>query len=281
MHAANCRKGVRSINHQNRDPARIKSPQLFLHKETHQMQILINPLTPLFLFLLIACLANRFGRKVAGLVFVYLYLCCIPATAKLIGMAWSVKDSYDPQKKYDAALILGGVSDYNWYLQRKEQGKPVLPNYHRFNSNGDRVVSAADLLISGQVEKAIIGDDLGTRPFNETELITDFLTSQGISSEKVEVYGPVRNTFEEGLKVKEYIMKKSVQNVLLITTQNHMRRARAVMHKQGLTMDTLSVTPKKELLVKDFIPKSKSAWLLERIVYEIVGYLRYWQLKRV
>ncbi len=244
--------------------------------------LLINPLLPVLIGLFMLLIVNRFQKRLLAFLFVYVYVCSIPFTTKGIDRVWSLEDSYNAASHYDAAIILGGIADCQWYQKRAAEDY-VFKNYQRFNGNVDRVLVAAELLVSGRVRTALLGDDLNCRPFNEADLLKDFLLGQGVAINQIEVYGGILNTADEAQKVKEYLLKHtSIKNILLITSEGHMRRAVASFKRQGLAPQYFSVSKRrKSILVKDFIPAAKGFSLFERRLYEIIGYVAYWWQNKI
>jgi len=126
------------------------------------------------------------------------------------------------------------------------------------------------------VEKILLADDMNTHPFNEAQFGKDFLLKQGVVDEKVIVYGKSINTASEAVAASKYVKENKLKNVLLVTSQSHMRRALSAFEKQGAICDTLSVSSfNMTISKKDFIPQKTGFARLESWLYELAAYLSY------
>ena len=244
-------------------------------------KFLINPLIPVFVLLVIQLLRKERGKRLLLVLFFYVYLTTIPATSKLIMPWWVLEDTFDSSKTYDAVVVLSGVSDSKWYLAREDN--PVLLKYYRrLNQNADRLVTGAELLITGHAAQLLIADPHYFNDFSEAELVKKFLEVHAIPPEQIVVYGEVENTLEEAQKVKQYINQNRINKIVLVTSALHMRRAVALFNKQGLSPAYLSVLrPKTRLSWQDFIPSTRGMGQFHGMSYEVVGYVGYWMLSKI
>ncbi len=238
------------------------------------VKFFINPLLPAFLFLFILLLKKQPGRRHIVLLCLYLYAVSIPLGTKLVAGSWALDDTFNPDKTYDAVIVLTGMADASWYLQRKNDVFP-LNCYYRFGNNVERIITAAELLQGGHAQKIFFGD-LREQGFSEADLVVDFLEKQGIAPEQVVVYGEICNTYDEAVKFNQCVIKEGLQRFLLVTSQMHMRRAAAAFNKQNLYPDILSVSKGSETIGwHDFIPGKNGLSATQKLLYEIVGYVGY------
>jgi uncharacterized SAM-binding protein YcdF (DUF218 family) len=224
--------------------------------------------------LLILLLKKQQNKSLFVLFSIYLYVITVPLSSKLLIRLWSVEDSVTYTQTYDAVVALSGMANANWYLGRESSPLP-LNCYYRFGQNADRIIKAAEILKTGHAGKLLFGD-LKNKSFSEAQLVKDFLSKQGISSEQIAIYGEVRNTLDEAVKTRQYVEITGLKKLLLVTSENHMRRARAMFNRQGLYPDLLSVSKiNKKIECLDFIPCKNGLSNMQGILYEIAGHVYY------
>jgi uncharacterized SAM-binding protein YcdF (DUF218 family) len=237
-------------------------------------KFLADPLILAFIILLLILVRRQVSRKAILLFTLYLYLVSIPLTGKLIAQLWYLDDTIEDQVPYDAAIVLAGFADTGWYLARRDN-PTILPNYHRLGSNADRLVAATELALQNRVQRILLGDDRN-HSFSEAELARAFLANQGVSPERLVVYGGVINTRDEARRLKDWVAENAPRRLLLITSAMHMRRAAALFAKQGLHPHRLSVQRQSaDLRANDFVPSGRGLNLTKGLLYELVGYLGY------
>ena len=96
------------------------------------------------------------------------------------------------------------------------------------------------------------------------------------------IYGEVKNTLEEVGKTRQYVEKTGLRKIILVTSESHMRRARAMFNKQDLYPDLLSVSRvNKEIRWNDFIPGKNGLAGTHGMLYEIVGYAGYFLMGKL
>ncbi len=237
-------------------------------------RFLTNPLIPAFVIFFVQLFKKRQSRTVLFLLFFYLYAVTAPFSSKLAVRFWSIDDTISSSRTYDAVVVLTGMADANWYLDRRNSS--FTPKcYYRFGKNIERIIAAAGLIRSGQVQKLLFGD-LRSKSFSEAELVVDFLQNQGIVPGQIVIYGEVKNTLDEAVKAKKYMEQAGMKKFVLVTSENHMRRARAMFNDQGLYPDLLSVSKiKKPVIWTDFIPCKNGLSLTQGMLYEIEGFAGY------
>lgn len=248
-------------------------------------KFLINPLVPAFVFLLIMLVRRHRSRWQVFLFILYLYAVSVPATARIVMGHWWVPDTVNRQQQYDAAIVLGGIVNSDWYVaHRTKEGREVLgqlPCYHHLGESADRILMGVAVVKTGLVQKLLISD-VTINGVSETEILLDFLRKQGIDEQQFVVHEKVRNTLAEARSIKKYCDQHGVEKILLITSANHMRRAAAFFRKEDLAPDLLSVS---RYVIRegweDLIPSAKGLNATYDMLYEVVGYGSYFLLGKL
>jgi uncharacterized SAM-binding protein YcdF (DUF218 family) len=110
--------------------------------------------------------------------------------------------------------------------------------------------------------------------------VKKFALQHGVPEEKFIIYGEgVKRTLDEARQLKTYAVKNSIRDILLVTSESHMRRAAALFKKQGLSPDLYSVVKTPSVLVlnkyKNYVPSHTGLKSSMGCLYELVGYLGY------
>ena len=112
-------------------------------------------------------------------------------------------------------------------------------------------------------------------------MVKKFALQNGVPEEKFIIYGQgVERTLDEAMQLKSFAEKNSIQDLLLVTSESHMRRAAALFKKQELFPDLYSVLRTPSVLVtltklKNYVPSPKGLKSTMGCLYELVGYLGY------
>jgi len=242
-------------------------------------QFLLNPLLPAFFFMLVFFLKRQRGRFGIFFLLMYLYVVSAPVTSRVVMARWWVPDTVDYGKHYEAAMVLGGVVDYKWYVRHLVPGEREifkhLSCYHQLGKSSARILMAVTAIKSGLADKILLSD-VTIKGINETKILTDFFVKQGIAEEKIVVYGRPSNTLAEARNVKKYAEQQGMKDIILITSASHMRRASAFFRKQGLNPALLSVSrDTRPITWESFVPSSDGLEDTYGMLYEIVGYTAY------
>ncbi|MGB3467485.1 MAG: ElyC/SanA/YdcF family protein [Cyclobacteriaceae bacterium] len=178
---------------------------------------------------------------------------------------------YDQLGKHRFAVLLTGIS-------RTDQ----LPGDRtHFMKGADRAVHTLDLYKRGIVNKILItgghGSVFGTEK-TESEGLAFFLLQAGVPKEDIIKEQKARNTAENALFTKDIIGTE--EQVILVTSAFHMRRAKACFEKLGMKVtpfptDLYSVpfswTPDEWL-----VPRSDTLKKWDILIKEWVGSLVYY-----
>ena len=243
------------------------------------VRFFINPLFPVFFIGLILLLKKQ--RTRFGLLFllVYLYGVSIPFTAQIIMPRWRVADTVDRHSRYDAAVVLGGMVDYKWYVRHASENEEEIfkyvSDYQQLGQSSARILMGAAAIKSGLADTLLLSD-VSIKGVNETRILRELLERQGVDAGRIAVHGKVRNTLAEAKSVKAYCESNGIKRILLITSANHMRRAAALFRKQGLNPDLFSVSrDNRPITMESFVPSGDGLEETYGMFYEIVGYTAY------
>lgn len=235
---------------------------------------LIDPLCWIWLGLLILLLIKDGRKRYLVALNIFFYFTAIPFAGTVCNRIWSVDDTFDRKVTYDAAIVLLGVSDSRWYTSNIG-GYFNSKNYFRLNKSADRVLAGISLVKAEHARKLLLGD-YTVESFSETELVREFALRHGLSPEQIQIYGEINNTRDEAKGVQVYSKKNSLERLLLITSEIHIRRALSAFKRYGLTPDTYSVNKKDESVSWEFfLPSLSGASQVKGCLYEIVGYMWY------
>jgi uncharacterized SAM-binding protein YcdF (DUF218 family) len=243
----------------------------------------INSLSLFWLVLVLGTIVfawRKHWRKALGLGILTLLVAAIGnlglAATLLAGLeAPFVREGLDRVPRSDAVVMLGGL-DYRMTLN--DLGVYI----------GPRAMTAVELVRQGKADNLVLSGSI--YPDKETlhstaELVQQWITRWKLVATPIFNLPPCRNTHEEALRVKELADSHGWKRILLVTSANHMRRARAVFEKAGVSVVPVACdfighnTLEKEL--RFFIFPTPSALVqLDHWMYEKVGwwyyYLRGW-----
>jgi uncharacterized SAM-binding protein YcdF (DUF218 family) len=99
---------------------------------------------------------------------------------------------------------------------------------------GRRILKAAELVRQGYVPRVLVDGPRGMYGFDEASLAIRFAVDQGAPRE---IFIPLvmraRSTMAEARAVDEELRKRNAHTVLIVTSNYHTRRARAVFRRYG------------------------------------------------
>ena len=179
---------------------------------------------------------------------------------------------YAPTEIYDVGIVLGGMADYD-----------KITKAHNFNKHADRIMDAQQLYHQGKIKKILISGGNGVL-FNdgyiEANAMRDYLLLNQIPSEDILIENTSRNTKENAFNSAE-ILQKDYPNgkFLLITSANHMRRARFCFEKAGIITQefpTDCTTSYTNFSVEYILlPSVEALETWGGLIHEWIGYLVY------
>ena len=251
---------------------------------------MINPLLVLFAGLLWLMIKLKGQTKLVIAITLYLYIISIPITGALFWSGWKTENTFKPEKVYDGIVVLTGGVDYNLYINERVNRKSLYDpeQYFRFNRHAERIYAGIEFVKSGQAELFLYGKWIPQifiqdryESLNTSDLVKNFALQHGVLEEKFIIYGQgVERTLDEAIQLKSFAENNSIQDILLVTSESHMRRAAALFRNQGLSPDLYSVLRTPSFLValtklKNYVPSPNGLKSTMGCLYELVGYLGY------
>ncbi len=173
------------------------------------------------------------------------------------------------EKKYDIAIVLGGLSSYNFETKHIE-----------WREASDRLLFPLEMYRQGRVGKFLISGGSGSfaHPENrEAVYLRQFLLNLGIPKSDILMEKKSRNTHENAVFSKELLDSLSLasKSLLLVTSASHMRRARACFRKVGLNFDVLPVDfvsePSIYYFDQYFVPDAEAFEIWRMLLKEMIG----------
>lgn len=175
---------------------------------------------------------------------------------------------------YDAAVVLGGMAEYDNNLERLS-----------LRRGGDRIWQAINLYHLGKVDKIMIvgaNGDIFEKGLNEAVQFKTVLLEWGISEEDLIIEENSKNTHENAVETKKVLASHpEVQNFLLVTSALHMPRSKACFEKEGFTNFDVFTTdhftgPKRGYTFEQFIvPNISNMTDWSKLIHEWIGYVTY------
>ncbi len=235
------------------------------------LNILLNPLVWILVLLLLALL-NRYRRKfyltTATLTFLIL---SNPFISNLF-MGWLEYPQKPVEKAYKIGVVLTGMIDP--FVKTEQQVA--------FSGGADRFTETLRLYHLGYIEKILISGGSGLlldKNFSESPQLGELAAILGVLPGDLILESNSRNTYENA-KFTSPILKELSGNeeVLLITSAFHMRRAVACFRKQGINVVPYPVDFRSSKVVVDYnlwIPGSGAIDGWKIIVKELAGMVAY------
>jgi len=239
--------------------------------------VISDPLVQVFVVFIIGLFFHSFRK---WWVFAVYYFILVSTSIFYVAAStvWSVSDKISQDKEYDVALLLLGVSDYNWHNKYTSNNR----NKHcNLNKNGGRVGYIVQQMRSGKINQLVMGG-LIIGDFDETACVVDLLLQYGIEESRITVLGDVKRTVDEVAELKRYLSHSDHQSVLMVTSGYHMRRAISIAHSQKINTDYYSVDKVSyDTVFDDFIISAKWLHKTKYLFYELAAYIGYFLTGRL
>ena len=239
--------------------------------------VLSDPVVHIFILFLVILIFNSL-RKFWKFLLFYFFLISSSIFYVAIALLWSVSDTIDYNKKYDVALLLLGVSDYQWH------GKYAIDKssqYCNLNKNGGRVGYIVQQIQNNNIENILMGR-LIIGDFDETACVINLLRQYGVSENRIKVLGDVKETSDEISELQKYLATRERLSVLMVTSSYHMRRAVSISNSQKINLDYYSINKVSyNTIFDDFIISSKWLNKCKHLLYEIFAYIGYFVTGRL
>ncbi|MBC7650658.1 MAG: YdcF family protein, partial [Deinococcales bacterium] len=182
--------------------------------------------------------------------------------------AWQINEpNLEKGKQYEAGILLGGMTMFN------KNGKGY------FNDREDRFMQTLKLYNQGVIKKIIVsggsGQLLGNEPAEAVFLQQQFLANN-VKPSDIFIESKSRSTFENALFSKHILDSLNLTSpYILISSASHLRRARMVFKKGGMTVlpyPSAFETIDKTYSLEDFVWPNlnvMSGWT--GLIKEIIG----------
>ncbi|MCG6553429.1 MAG: YdcF family protein [Candidatus Magnetominusculus sp. LBB02] len=245
--------------------------------------VLINPLVYLFAGMMFLVFTKKSRKVFIIFLTLYFYVFSIPFTAYAIAKLWGIADTYRPEEKYEAAVVLAGVLNVEWHSQNASLFY-VPKDYAQTISTTERILAGLYFVKTGHAGQLLLGDwtyrplNKSYAAINEPEKVKILMASQGIDESKLVLYAKVDRTLDEARGVKTYVRRTQIRKILLITSWLHMRRAAAMFRHLGLKPDIFSTNKPQagRLSFGHFIPSANGVLDTFDCIYELAGYAFYY-----
>jgi uncharacterized SAM-binding protein YcdF (DUF218 family) len=243
---------------------------------TKLLSLLLFPLSQALLLGLLALLFMVFHWRRAALTtlslgLLWLYLCSTALVADFM-MATLEKDirpkGISVIAEADAIVVLGGAISGDTHLG-------TSPN---LNQHADRLLHAAALYKAGKAPFLLLsgGAEPDARP--EAQLMKEVLEVMGVPGRAMVLERNSRNTHENALYSALLLNNKGAQQILLVTSAFHMRRARSLFEAQGFTVIPAPTDYQRPVVpptVPGFLPTADDLVRTTTALKEHVGYWVY------
>lgn len=172
--------------------------------------------------------------------------------------------------KSDAIVVLGGST-----------GQKTFPRFEAEETEGSRLLPAIRLFHQKKANLIIVSGGVpyeGTDGKSRTESsdMKEILLDLGIPESSIIEENKSRNTVENALFVKKILEKKGINEVLLVTSAVHMRRAMMIFEKAGMKaipVPCLHKATVRDIGVSDFLPDAGALGSANSLIKESFGYL--------
>ena len=175
------------------------------------------------------------------------------------------------KENYKYGIVLGGYSSYNKTI-----------DHINLNSCGDRIISTIELYKLSKIEKIIISGGNGeliNNGMKEAEWSKQFLLNMGVANEDIILESNSRNTMENATNTAKLIGGEILQKSLLITSANHMKRAKFCFNQNNFNFDCYPTDNTNSDITLSlnylFIPNVDALEKWETLIHEWIGYLVY------
>lgn len=218
---------------------------------------------------------ERRAKRCRWSAIILLYICSNSFLVDEAFRAWEpVTPDWDLQtKKYDAAIVLGGIGDVDLRLQKIN-----------FGASADRLLQTLRLYHQGRIGKIIFTGGSGSVEFpekKEGKFVHKYLREIQVPDSVIITESESRNTFENAVFTKKILDSLQLKgDLLLVTSGFHMRRSMAIFEKAGYTSISPYVTNRSSGVRRKtfdhlFIPNAGALLGTDLLLHEWVGYLIY------
>ncbi|WP_133511786.1 YdcF family protein [Candidatus Thiosymbion oneisti] len=213
------------------------------------------------------------GLSLCGLLWVWLW--ATPVFSDWVRL--SLERQYGPiaidaLPSADAILVLGGGVE----------GAAAPRLFPDLRTSADRIWHAARLFHKGKAPIVIlVGGRLPwhTNRGREADAMLRFLIDLGVPGGKVLLERHSRNTYENARETQRLLADRGMDQVLLVTSAYHMRRAQAMFRAAGIqtipAATDYEVLEGRELTLLDFLPDARALKIGSFALREYLGFWFY------
>ncbi len=235
---------------------------------------ILMPGSLVFLLLLSAVFFKKYRRKFSLAALLIFTVFSSPILCNEAFLLWEY-----PAKKisempvYDVGVVLSGFS--------VPEREPKDRTY--FIRGADRLIHAVQLYKSGKLKKILLSGaplfDAQGNILQKNNDLRETLLFCGVQEEDILTEEKSRNTFENA-KFTAEILKKMPEsdNILLITSSFHLRRASACFRGQGVVFDIFPTdfyAVEKSYGLRDLMPEEECFRNFSLLQHEIIGCVVY------
>lgn len=146
----------------------------------------------------------------------------------------------------------------------------------------DRITHAVQLYKAGVIDTLLISGGQGTlakKRMLEAEQIEQVLLIMGVDKTRIRKESKSRNTHESAVAVAAFLQNVNPKQCLLITSGNHLRRAKACFDKAGFSAQPFAtdlISHATEYSFEKFVvPSTNALWLWQVFFKEAIGFIAY------
>ena len=235
------------------------------------LAFLSQPIIWIFILLITSLFYKSQRRKILIITISLFYFFSNSFIADEFTRLWEVK-RFNPKSTYDVGIVLGGIADYD-----------KITKVHNFNKNADRLMDAEQLYHKGVIKKIMLSGGNGllfNDGYKESESMRDYLLANKIPSNDIIIENTSKNTIENAINSAEILKEKYNEGIfLLITSANHMRRAKLCFDKAKLetTAFPTDCTTSYRSTSYHYIlfPRVEALDRWQNLIHEWIGYIVY------
>jgi uncharacterized SAM-binding protein YcdF (DUF218 family) len=180
--------------------------------------------------------------------------------------------TYEPDVTYDAAVLLGGVTD------ERVMASHARPSY---NGNVERLTETFRLLREGKARFAILSGaavDASLASYGEAIVLAQQLREWGIEADRLIVEDRARNTYENAAYSADIARARGLRRIVVVTSAFHMARALECFAAVDLPVDALPVDHRTYAATYDagmFLPRASALAGTTTSFHELFGWIIY------
>ena len=245
---------------------------------TQLLGLLVYPLTQVFLLQLAALTAllggsRRLGIGLLAVAILWLYLASTPWLAERLLAV--LERPYPPVAaatlpEADAIILLGGGV-------HRRRAPEVMGDLNRWS---DRLLFAATLYQQGKAPVIVLSGGGPEGGDTDAAMAQEILEVMGVPAAATVLEEGSRNTRGNAVYSAAIVRERGWQQVLLVTSALHMRRATALFRQQGVNAIPAATDhrlggPEEEWVWQSFVPNLAGLIDTHYAMHELAGYLVY------